>query len=157
MRLRLASACLFAALSIAPAGAQTLPDDAPAWVFLTGTWNCTVSNLSIPLSVSYVRKNATLYTQQISASMANGTTYTQSGWLSYDASAKRWVYLAQSDLGDYSVATSPGWKEGVLVFTGVISSDGDADKTTLKRVNDTTVDGTVVSTAGTSTQHCIKK
>jgi hypothetical protein len=157
MRLRLASACLFAALLTAPAGAQSVPDDAPAWVFLVGSWTCTFSNLSIPVTISYARKSAGMYTQQINAQLANGTTYTENGWIGYDGSAKRWVYLANGDLGDYSVATSPGWKEGTLVFTGIISSDGDSDKSTLKRVNNTTIDSTVVSTAGTSTQHCVKK
>jgi hypothetical protein len=157
MRLRLASACLFAALLTAPAGAQSVADDAPAWVFLSGSWTCTFSNLSTPVTITYARKNAGTYTQQISAQLPNGTTYNENGWIGYDGSAKRWVYLADGDVGDYSVATSPGWKEGVLVFTGVISSDGDRDKSTLKRVNDTTIDSTVVSASGTTTQHCVKK
>jgi hypothetical protein len=157
MRLRLASACLFTALLAAPVAAQTVPDDGPAWVFLVGTWTCTASNVSVPLTLSYARKSAGLYTQQVSASLPNGNTYNVNGWITYDASAKRWVYLAEGGLGDYSVATSPGWKEGVLVLTGILSSSGDSEKSTLKRVNDTTVDGTVVSAAGTSTQHCVKK
>jgi hypothetical protein len=157
MRLRLASACLFAALLTAPAAAQSVPDDAPAWVFLVGSWSCTFSNVPMPVTITYARKSAGMYTQQITAQLPSGTTYNENGWISYDGSAKRWVYLANGDLGDYSVATSPGWKEGILVFTGVISSDGDNDKSTLKRVNGTTIDSTVVSAAGTSTQHCVKK
>ncbi len=159
MQLRLVTACLFAALLAAPAAAQTPPDDGPAWVFLVGTWACTVSNASTPVMVTYARgpRDAS-YTQHVSAPLANGTAYTADGWISYDPSAKRWVYIATGNVGDYTVATSPGWRENVLVLTDVLSTGGGTGgTTTFKKLNDTTVDATSVQPSGTVLQHCAKK
>ena len=159
MRLRLASACLFAVLLAAPAAAQTAPDDGPAWVFLVGTWTCTLSNMATPLTVAYTHgANGSMYAQRVSAPLPNGGSYTAEGWISYDPSAKRWVYIAEGSAGDYTVSTTPGWHENVLVFTDVLQTGGaSGDKTTLKKVNDTTVDAVVAAASGTVTQHCAKK
>ena len=159
MQLRLLSACLFAALLAAPAAAQTPPDDGPACVFLVGTWTCTVSNMNAPVMVTYARgpRDAS-YTQHVSAAFPNGVAYTADGWLSYDPSAKRWVYIATGNLGDYTVATSPGWRENVLVLTDVLQTGGaTGGTTTFKKLNDTTVDATAVQSTGTLSQHCVKK
>jgi hypothetical protein len=160
MKLRLGTACLFAALLAAPAAAQTPPDDGPAWAFLVGTWTCTVSNMpGTPVTVSYARgTRSASYTQHVSATFANGTAYAADGWISYDPSAKRWVYISEGALGDYTVATTPGWHEGVLVFTDLLLTGGETGgTTTIKKLNDTTADATLVQSSGTVTQHCVKK
>jgi len=159
MKLRLVTACLFAALLAAPAAAQTPPDDGPAWAFFVGTWTCTVSSMpGTPVTVSYARgTRSASYTQHVGATFANGTAYAADGWISYDPSAKRWVYISEGSLGDYTVATTPGWHENVLVFTDVLSTGGETGTTTIKKLNDTTADATVVQSSGPVTQHCVKK
>ena len=160
MKLRLASACLFAALLAAPAAAQTPPDDGPAWAFLVGTWSCTVSNApGATVTVTYVRgARSASYTQHVNATFPNGVAYAADGWLSYDPSAKRWVYIETGNIGDYTVATSPGWHENVMVMTDVLMTGGDTGgTTTFKKLNDTTVDAASVQSSGTLSQHCVKK
>jgi hypothetical protein len=159
MTLRLVAACLFAALLAAPAAAQTPPDDGPAWVFLVGTWTCTSSSGLPTVTVTYARgaRDAS-YTQHVSATFASGVAYAADGWISYDPLAKRWVYIAEGALGDYTVATSPGWRENVLLLTDVLSTGGvTGGSTTFKKLNGTTIDATSVQSSGTLSQHCVKK
>jgi drug/metabolite transporter (DMT)-like permease len=159
MKLRSIIACLFAACLTAPVAAQTPPDDGPAWAFLVGTWTCTVSNGMAPVTVTYTRgTRSASYVQHVSATLPSGVAYTAEGWLSYDPSAKRWVYIAEGALGDYIVSTSPGWHENVMVLTDVLTTGGDTGgTTTFKKLNDSTVDATGVHSSGTLSQHCVKK
>jgi hypothetical protein len=159
MTIRPMLAVLFAAALAAPAAAQAPPDDGPAWAFMVGTWSCMLSNGMGPVTVTYARgARSASFTQHVGATLPNGTVYAADGWISYDPSAKRWVYFSEGALGDYLAATTPGWHENVLVFTDVLSTGGETGgTTTLKKTNDTTVDATVVSSAGTIGQHCVKK
>jgi hypothetical protein len=153
---------LFASLAVmvalaAPAAAQTPPDDGPAWVFLVGTWSCTLST-GTPITVTYARGTRPYsYTQHVSAQLPNGIAYASDGWLSYDAGNKRWVFLSEGALGDYSVLTTPGWHENELLFTHVLDSQDGARTSTFKKLNDATIDGSETDASGTVTQHCVKK
>lgn len=143
----------------APAAAQTPPDDGPAWVFLVGTWSCTLSNGMGPIAVTYARgARPNSYVQHVSAQLPNVGAYSSDGWVSYDASAKRWVYISEGALGDYEVLTTPGWHENVLVMTHVLASGGESGgTTTFKKLNDATIDAVETGASGTITQHCVKK
>ncbi len=149
----------FAVALAAPAAAQAPPDDGPAWVFLVGSWSCTLSNGMGPIAVTYARgPRANNYLQHVSAPLSGGGTYSADGWISYDAAAKRWVYIAEGALGDYTVTTTPGWHENVLVFTHVLLTGGDTGgTTTIRKLSDSVVDATVTESSGTVTQHCVKK
>jgi hypothetical protein len=159
MTLRAILACLFALALTAPAAAQAPPDDGPAWAFLVGTWSCTLSNGMGPITVTYTRGSRdNNYLQHVSAPITGGGTYSAAGWISYDPAAKRWVYIAEGSIGDYTVATTPGWHENVLVFTHVLLTGGDSGgTTTLKKSGNAIVDATVVAANGTITQHCVKQ
>jgi hypothetical protein len=159
MTLRSILACLFAVALTAPAAAQAPPDDGPAWAFLVGTWSCTLSSGIGPVTVTYTRgPRDNNYLQHVSAPIAAGGTYSADGWISYDPGAKSWVYIAEGSLGDYTVTTTSGWHENVLVFKHVLLTGGDSGgTTTLKKVNDSTVDSSVVEASGSFTQHCVKR
>ena len=111
------------------------------------------------VTVTYVRgARSASYTQHVNATFPNGVAYAADGWLSYDPSAKRWVYIETGNIGDYTVATSPGWHENVMVMTDVLMTGGDTGgTTTFKKLNDTTVDAASVQSSGTLSQHCVKK
>jgi hypothetical protein len=159
MMIRWALAAVFAAALVAPAGAQTEPADGPAWAFLVGTWSCMLSDGTGPVTVSYARgARPASFTQHVSATFPNGTAYSSDGWISYDPAVPRWVYISEGAPGDYTVATTPGWHENVLVFTDVLLTGGQTGgSSTIKKLNATTVDATVVQSSGTISEHCVKK
>ncbi len=84
-----------------------------------------------PITVRYARGKQREHTSSSQRGAPNGTAYAADGWISYDRSAKRWVYLAE----ERSATTGrddAGLAENVLVLTACSTAATRGGKTTLK-------------------------
>jgi hypothetical protein len=156
VRFRLA---LLAAACIVFAPAFASADDAPVYElparpdfssmnFLFGTWSCSTKSARRPSAVTSTETyalDATGYYIEYDAksdpvSWANFAQETKQ-MITFDQELKQWASVLTSNVGDYGLFMSNGWKDGKLVWHPInntpyldIASNSDL---TVTKVNDT--------------------
>lgn len=97
--------------------------DLSSMQFLVGRWSCSTKSSRRPAPVA----STTTYTMSPDGWWIDETTVSNSApWfpqkttsydkITYDADTKRWVDVSYGDLGNYGLATSPGWSGNAMTW-----------------------------------------
>ena len=114
----------------APVEATPIPRDLKpnftSMQYLVGTWDCSVASArrSRPFSTHETtwmsRDGYWLITKTITDPVPwNNIRITNTEYVTYDPTTKRWIDMGMDDFGAYDVSASPGWSGDAITWTEI--------------------------------------